>query len=75
MKAVKLGVPFARKRFFVGVGRVENLFKLLVEADEVFQYASEGWKTSVHCEELLVNLHPLKVIKPVSRVLHGLDFT
>jgi hypothetical protein len=35
LKAVKFSVPFSRERLFVSVGRVENLFELLVEADEV----------------------------------------
>lgn len=62
LKAVKLSVPFAWKRFFMSVGRVKNLFELFVEADEVLKYTTERGQTRVHCEELLVNLHPLKII-------------
>jgi len=59
----------------VSVRRVEYLLELLVEADKVLKNTSERRETGVHRKKLLVNLDPFDVIKPVSGILHGLDFT
>ena len=55
--------------------RVEDFLELDVEVDEVLLDSFEDWKLDVHNMELFVGLHPLEVIKPLSRVGLLVDLT
>ena len=74
LEGVQFGSPLSRHGHIVWLNRVEHLLELLLILHEECVKALEGRQLG-HPVDLLVNLSPLEVTQPVSRVLHDINGT
>jgi hypothetical protein len=73
LEGVELVFPLFGHGLLLWLIRIEDSLELLVMSEEVLVKTLEAWEDLAHGNELLANISPCEIIKPVSGILLNLD--